>query len=158
RPHAARRRAGEGHCDCRGRHAGRRLRGGRESDRRRFRLHAAQPADPLRMTVQSASPLAAPGKGRAARGWLKRLLLLRESPIGLGGAFVVLFWLVVATLAPVLSPYDPNVNDYDLSAPPPDGGPPAPADQGAPAPADQSTAAPADQGTAAPADNGSSSS
>ena len=90
------------------------------------------------MTVQTASPITAPGKGKAARGWLKRLLLLRESPIGMVGAFLVLFWIVVAILAPVLAPYDPNENDYDLSAPPPaaaapDAGtaPAAPADQGA---------------------------
>src|SRR5262249_26186039 len=110
------------------------------------------PADPLRMTVQSASPMAAPGRGKAARGWLKRLLLLRESPIGMIGAFLVLFWIVVAILAPLLSPYDPNVNDYDLSAAPPAA---APATGGA-APAEQATTAPADQGAAAPADNGTS--
>jgi peptide/nickel transport system permease protein len=71
------------------------------------------------MTVQSASPILGSGKGRAARGWLKRLMLLRESPIGMVGAFLVLFWIVVAILAPVLAPYDPNANDYEMSATPP---------------------------------------
>ena len=105
------------------------------------------------MTVQSASPAAAPGRGKTARGWMKRLLLLRESPIGMVGAFLVLFWIVVAILAPVLSPYDPNVNDYDLAAAPSA----TPPDAGATPPADQSTAAPVDQSTAATAESGSAS-
>jgi peptide/nickel transport system permease protein len=107
------------------------------------------------MTVQSASPMAAPGRGKTARGWMKRLLLLRESPIGMVGAFLVLFWIVVAILAPVLSPYDPNVNDYDLAAAPSA----TPADTAAAtSPANQPAATPpADQSTAAPADNGSAS-
>jgi peptide/nickel transport system permease protein len=105
------------------------------------------------MTVQTASPITAPAKGKAARGWLKRLLLLRESPIGMVGAFLVLFWIVVAILAPVISPYDPNVNDYDLSAAPPAVAP----DTGTTAPAAPATPAPADQGAGAPADTGSSS-
>jgi len=105
------------------------------------------------MTVQSASPMAAPGRGKAARGWVKRLLLLRESPIGMVGAFLVLFWIVVAILAPVLSPYDPNVNDYDLAAAPSA----TPPDTVATPPADQSTAVPAEPSTAAPADNGTAS-
>ena len=45
--------------------------------------------------------------------FLKRLALLRESPIGMIGAFLVLFWIAVAILAPWISPYDPNDNNVD---------------------------------------------
>jgi peptide/nickel transport system permease protein len=56
----------------------------------------------------------------AVPGWLHRLGLLRESPIGMVGAALVLFWVLVAIFAPWLAPYDPNVNDYlgGTSAPP----------------------------------------
>ena len=38
----------------------------------------------------------------------KGIALLRESPVGLIGFAIIAFWLVVAILAPVLAPYDPN--------------------------------------------------
>jgi len=44
--------------------------------------------------------------------WLYRISLLRESPIGIIGAALVIFWVLVALFAPLLAPYDPNVNDY----------------------------------------------
>jgi peptide/nickel transport system permease protein len=44
--------------------------------------------------------------------WLRRLGLIRESPVGMIGAFLVLFWVVVAIFAPWLAPYDPNANNY----------------------------------------------
>jgi peptide/nickel transport system permease protein len=44
--------------------------------------------------------------------WLRQIGLLRESPVGMIGAFLVAFWVVVAILAPVLAPYDPNANNY----------------------------------------------
>ena len=47
------------------------------------------------------------------RGLLKRVALLRESPVGMIGAGLVLFWIVVAIFAPLLSPYDPNENYMD---------------------------------------------
>ena len=34
--------------------------------------------------------------------FLKRVALLRESPVGMIGAVLVLFWIVVAIFAPVL--------------------------------------------------------
>ena len=52
------------------------------------------------------------GKVRRAPSWLRRIGLLRESPVGMIGAFLVLFWVVVAALAPWLAPYDPNANNY----------------------------------------------
>ena len=44
---------------------------------------------------------------------LKRIALLRESPVGMIGAALVLFWILVALLAPLISPYDPNENYMD---------------------------------------------
>ncbi len=39
---------------------------------------------------------------------LKNILLLRESPVGVIGATIILFWVFVALFAPWLAPYDPN--------------------------------------------------
>jgi peptide/nickel transport system permease protein len=44
---------------------------------------------------------------------LKRIALLRESPVGMIGAALVLFWVLVALFAPLISPYDPNENYMD---------------------------------------------
>jgi peptide/nickel transport system permease protein len=49
---------------------------------------------------------------RSAPTWWRRLALLRESPVGMVGVFLVLFWVVIAILAPWISPYDPNESDY----------------------------------------------
>src|ERR1700742_1243899 len=51
----------------------------------------------------------------APLGWLGKLrvlLMLFESPVAMIGAGLVLFWIIVALLAPLLAPYQPNVNDY----------------------------------------------
>ena len=34
--------------------------------------------------------------------------LMRESPVGMVGMFLVLFWVVMAIFAPLIAPYDPN--------------------------------------------------
>ena len=44
--------------------------------------------------------------------------LLAESWPAMIGAFLVTFWVVVAILAPLLSPFDPNANDYTALANP----------------------------------------
>ncbi len=57
----------------------------------------------------------------ASQIW-ERVKLLRESPIGLIGAFLVGFWVLVAIFAPLLSPFDPNANNMDaLTDPTPSG-------------------------------------
>jgi peptide/nickel transport system permease protein len=43
---------------------------------------------------------------------LRGVLLLRESPIAIVGVGLVGFWILVAIFAPVISPYNPNANDY----------------------------------------------
>jgi peptide/nickel transport system permease protein len=45
-------------------------------------------------------------------GKLRVLLLLRESSVAMIGAGLVLLWVLVALFAPLISPYDPNANDY----------------------------------------------
>src|SRR5512134_250873 len=50
----------------------------------------------------------------ALPGWLRRVALLRESPLGIVGATIVLFWIVVAIFAPWLAPYDPIESDYEI--------------------------------------------
>jgi peptide/nickel transport system permease protein len=62
------------------------------------------------MAVETAPAAAAPR--RPTPTWLRRLSLLRESPVGIVGAFLVLFWIVMALFAPLLAPYDPNESDY----------------------------------------------
>jgi peptide/nickel transport system permease protein len=71
------------------------------------------------MTVNTI-PSRATARGSAAPGWLRSILLLRETPLGMIGAFLVAFWIVVAISAPWLSSYDPNDNDFDagIIAPP----------------------------------------
>jgi peptide/nickel transport system permease protein len=49
---------------------------------------------------------------------VRRLLLLRESWIGLIGAGLILFWVLVAIFAPVLAPYPPNANNPEALADP----------------------------------------
>ena len=44
---------------------------------------------------------------------MKRVALLRESPVGMIGAALVLLWILVAIFAPLISPYDPNDNFVD---------------------------------------------
>ena len=55
--------------------------------------------------------------GTISQVWA-RVRLLRESPVGMVGAFLVIFWIVVAILAPVISPYAPNASNMDALADP----------------------------------------
>lgn len=50
--------------------------------------------------------------GVIALTW-NRVRLLKESPVGMVGAFLVLFWVFVAVFAPWISPFDPNANNMD---------------------------------------------
>jgi peptide/nickel transport system permease protein len=57
-------------------------------------------------TAQSTRP------SLARRTWA-RVRLLKESPVGMVGAFLVLFWILVAILAPWIAPHDPNESNMD---------------------------------------------
>jgi len=65
------------------------------------------------MTVLTASPNKPKAKG-ALPGWLRTLSLLRESPVGMVGLFLVMFWIFVAIFAPWLAPFPPNEPLYDV--------------------------------------------
>lgn len=56
---------------------------------------------------------------------LKMVTLLRESWVGMIGAALVLFWILMAILAPLIAPYDPNATItpfQKIGAAAPDGG------------------------------------
>jgi peptide/nickel transport system permease protein len=65
------------------------------------------------MTSNVASSPALGARPGRLRTWLARLALLRESPVGMIGVALVLFWVAVAILAPLIAPFDPNEPDYD---------------------------------------------
>ena len=48
----------------------------------------------------------------------RHLSLLRHSPVGLLGAALIAFWMIVALFAPLIAPYDPLANDYTALADP----------------------------------------
>jgi peptide/nickel transport system permease protein len=49
--------------------------------------------------------------------WLKAVALLRESGVGMVGAGIVTFWVVVALFAPLISPFDPLATISPMSTP-----------------------------------------
>ena len=57
------------------------------------------------------------GYGAALWRGLKSFALLRESWVGMLGAFLVLFWVLVAILAPLLAPFDPNSSIQPFAKP-----------------------------------------
>jgi peptide/nickel transport system permease protein len=59
----------------------------------------------------------APSGGKKAKsqvGWWATIRLLRESPAGMVGAGIVVFWCLIAIFAPLLAPYEPNANQFDV--------------------------------------------
>ena len=57
------------------------------------------------------------GYGAALWRGLKSFALLRERWVGMLGAFLVLFWVLVAILAPLLAPFDPNSSIQPFAKP-----------------------------------------
>ena len=57
------------------------------------------------------------GYGASFMRALKSFALLRESWVGMVGAFLVLFWVLVALFAPLLSPFDPNSSIQPFAKP-----------------------------------------
>jgi len=60
-----------------------------------------------------------PTAGYGAATWraLKSFKLLRESWVGMVGAFLVIFWVLVAILAPWLAPFNPNSSIQPFAKP-----------------------------------------
>ena len=69
------------------------------------------------MTIQSMSKM--PSVGFAAGMWrvIKSIALLRESWVGMIGAFLVLFWILVAVFAPLITQFDPNASNQPYARP-----------------------------------------
>ena len=67
------------------------------------------------MTTTGAVP--APGYGSALVNVVRSFALLRESVVGMAGAALVAFWAIVALLAPILAPCDPNATLMPLARP-----------------------------------------
>lgn len=55
--------------------------------------------------------------GVALQQAVSSFALLRESTVGLVGAFLIAFWIVVALLAPVIAPFEPNATLQPFAKP-----------------------------------------
>ena len=53
----------------------------------------------------------------AFRRAVRRVAILRESPVGMIGAGIVLFWVLVAVLAPLIAPFEPNATYHPYARP-----------------------------------------
>ena len=69
------------------------------------------------MTTQSTTQMASVGIGAAIWRAIKSFGLLRESWVGMIGVFLVLFWVIVAILAPLIAPFDPNASILPFAKP-----------------------------------------
>jgi ABC-type dipeptide/oligopeptide/nickel transport system permease subunit len=68
-------------------------------------------------TTVAKTQMPTAGYGAALWRALKSFALLRESWVGMVGAFLVLFWVMVAILAPLLAPFDPNSSIQPFAKP-----------------------------------------
>ena len=68
------------------------------------------------MTI-STTAMPKAGYGAAFLRALKSFALLRESWVGMVGTFLILFWVVVAILAPLLAPFEPNASIQPFAKP-----------------------------------------
>lgn len=59
------------------------------------------------MATTTATTVPAPGYGTALGRAVKSFALLRESWVGMVGAGIVVFWVMIAMSAPLISPFDP---------------------------------------------------
>lgn len=69
------------------------------------------------MTTQSTTQMPSVGYGAAIWRAIKSFGLLRESWVGMIGAFLVLFWVLVAIFAPLIAQFDPNANILPFANP-----------------------------------------
>jgi len=69
------------------------------------------------MTTQSTTQMPSVGYGAALWRAIKSFGLLRESWVGMIGAFLVLFWVIVAIFAPVIAQFDPNSSIQPFAKP-----------------------------------------
>ena len=69
------------------------------------------------MTTQSRTQMPSVGYGAALWRAIKSFGLLRESWVGMIGAFLVLFWVIVAIFAPYIAQFDPNSSIQPFAKP-----------------------------------------
>jgi len=69
------------------------------------------------MTTQSTTQMPTVGYGAAIWRAIKSFGLLRESWVGMIGAFLVLFWVTVAIFAPLIAQFDPNSSIQPFAKP-----------------------------------------
>jgi len=69
------------------------------------------------MTTQSTVEMPSVGYGAAVLRVIKSFGLLRESWVGMIGAFLVLFWVLVAIFAPLIAQFDPNASIMPFAKP-----------------------------------------
>lgn len=69
------------------------------------------------MTTQSRTQMPSVGYGAALWRAIKSFGLLRESWVGMIGAFLVLFWVIVAIFAPLIAQFDPNSSIQPFAKP-----------------------------------------
>ena len=67
------------------------------------------------MSDRSITP--ASGHGAALLRALKSFALLRESPVGMIGTGLVVFWVIVAVFAPLIAPHPPNATIHPFAMP-----------------------------------------
>jgi len=68
-------------------------------------------------TTDAKTQMPTAGYGAALWRGLKSFGLLRESWVGMVGAFLVIFWVAVAILAPYIAPFDPNSSIQPFAKP-----------------------------------------
>jgi len=68
-------------------------------------------------TTAAKTQMPSAGYGAAMWRGLKSFGLLRESWVGMVGAFLVIFWVAVAILAPLIAPFDPNSSIQPFAKP-----------------------------------------
>jgi peptide/nickel transport system permease protein len=72
----------------------------------------------LQQTIDAAEPGEPSALGGFLARWIRRLALLREAPTAMIGVGIILFWCTMALLAPWITYYAPNANDYAALADP----------------------------------------
>ncbi len=68
-------------------------------------------------TSEATTEMPTVGVGAALWRGLKSFGLIRESWVGMIGSVLVLFWVLVATFAPLLAPFDPNASILPFAKP-----------------------------------------
>ncbi len=69
------------------------------------------------MTTKSITEMPSVSYGATIWRLIKSFGLLRESWVGMIGAFLVLFWVFVAIFAPLIAPFDPNAAIQPFATP-----------------------------------------